>query len=133
MSCCVLQLLLLENVRFYKEEEKNVAEFAQKVRLPLAAARCRASACLHVSSWASGGWSGLACIDGMKMTLVLNLLHASSSLLCVAEQLRHGALQDPLLVCSYRQFQLNSSGDALAVPAAVCQCRHTYMDNTFAT
>jgi 3-phosphoglycerate kinase len=28
----MLQLLLLENVRFYKEEEKNVAEFAQKVR-----------------------------------------------------------------------------------------------------
>jgi 3-phosphoglycerate kinase len=28
----LLQLLLLENVRFYKEEEKNVAEFAQKVR-----------------------------------------------------------------------------------------------------
>jgi 3-phosphoglycerate kinase len=27
----LLQLLLLENVRFYKEEEKNVAEFAQKV------------------------------------------------------------------------------------------------------
>lgn len=26
------QLLLLENVRFYKEEEKNVPEFAQKVR-----------------------------------------------------------------------------------------------------
>lgn len=27
-----LQLLLLENVRFYKEEEKNDAEFAKKVR-----------------------------------------------------------------------------------------------------
>jgi hypothetical protein len=26
------QLLLLENVRFYKEEEKNEAEFAKKVR-----------------------------------------------------------------------------------------------------
>lgn len=33
--CCVrLQLLLLENVRFYKEEEKNDAEFAKKVRQP---------------------------------------------------------------------------------------------------
>jgi hypothetical protein len=30
-SCCA-QLLLLENVRFYKEEEKNDAEFAKKVR-----------------------------------------------------------------------------------------------------
>lgn len=35
--CCtaanlaVLQLLLLENVRFYKEEEKNEPEFAKKV------------------------------------------------------------------------------------------------------
>lgn len=27
-----MQLLLLENVRFYKEEEKNDAEFAKKVR-----------------------------------------------------------------------------------------------------
>jgi 3-phosphoglycerate kinase len=27
-----VQLLLLENVRFYKEEEKNDAEFAKKVR-----------------------------------------------------------------------------------------------------
>ncbi len=26
-----VQLLLLENVRFYKEEEKNVPEFAKKV------------------------------------------------------------------------------------------------------
>eukprot|EP00878_Enallax_costatus_P030530 GHUV01033242.1.p1 GENE.GHUV01033242.1~~GHUV01033242.1.p1 ORF type:complete len:132 (-),score=38.26 GHUV01033242.1:236-631(-) len=29
--CCLLQLLLLENVRFYKEEEKNEPEFAKKV------------------------------------------------------------------------------------------------------
>lgn len=28
---CAAQLLLLENVRFYKEEEKNDAEFAKKV------------------------------------------------------------------------------------------------------
>lgn len=27
-----MQLLLLENVRFYKEEEKNDPEFAKKVR-----------------------------------------------------------------------------------------------------
>ena len=27
----ILQLLLLENVRFYKEEEKNEADFAKKV------------------------------------------------------------------------------------------------------
>jgi hypothetical protein len=30
----LLQLLLLENVRFYKEETKNDAEFAKKVRQP---------------------------------------------------------------------------------------------------
>jgi hypothetical protein len=29
--CCGPQLLLLENVRFYKEEEKNDAEFAKKL------------------------------------------------------------------------------------------------------
>ncbi len=33
IHCCFCsQLLLLENVRFYKEEEKNDAEFAKKVR-----------------------------------------------------------------------------------------------------
>jgi 3-phosphoglycerate kinase len=31
LFCAALQLLLLENVRFYKEEEKNDAEFAKKV------------------------------------------------------------------------------------------------------
>jgi phosphatidylserine synthase len=38
MCFCYLvlsQLLLLENVRFYKEEEKNVADFAEKVILTL--------------------------------------------------------------------------------------------------
>lgn len=36
---CAFQLLLLENVRFYKEEEKNDAEFAKKVGItPQAAA-----------------------------------------------------------------------------------------------
>lgn len=29
-----MQLILLENVRFYKEEEKNNAEFSQKVGAP---------------------------------------------------------------------------------------------------
>ena len=29
-----MQVLLLENVRFYKEEEKNDVEFAKKVRGP---------------------------------------------------------------------------------------------------
>jgi hypothetical protein len=30
---CCLQLILLENVRFYKDEEKNNADFAKKVRM----------------------------------------------------------------------------------------------------
>ncbi len=52
----VLQLLLLENVRFYKEEEKNDPEFAKKVRL-----RCRGtdgSAALHF-----GGPVGQCCAE----------------------------------------------------------------------
>lgn len=36
-----LQLLLLENVRFYKEEEKNDAEFAKKVSSMASSLRCR--------------------------------------------------------------------------------------------
>ena len=30
---CCLQVLLLENVRFHKQEEKNDPEFAKKVQL----------------------------------------------------------------------------------------------------
>jgi hypothetical protein len=75
----VLQLLLLENVRFYKEEEKNVAEFAQKVRLPLAvSAVALASTAQHMLRLWLLGKTELACIDGMKMTLVQKLLHAAS-------------------------------------------------------
>lgn len=43
--CSLPQVLLLENVRFYPEEEKNDAAFAQKVR-SLAAVR----ACMHACS-----------------------------------------------------------------------------------
>ena len=43
-----LQVLLLENVRFYKEEEKNDIEFAKNVRRPasyLSLARTQPTAC----------------------------------------------------------------------------------------
>ena len=61
-----LQLLLLENVRFYKEEEKNDAEFAKKVCVVMI------WLFLWVGSWL-GCWLGLWKLETRPETILAAL------------------------------------------------------------